>query len=154
MRMLEDKRGQMRVVEVILASFVLAAAVTFINVFVVTPRSSTYEVGDLEKLGYNILHNLDEQRLLSRFVYNQTEWTANLTNALRVSLPPSIYYDLTIRDLNGNVLNQNVPIRYGDSSVFSKSNSTASVTYAIVGYTSRVEAQYDPRILVLLMVRG
>jgi len=153
MNRLKDRRGQMRIVEVILASFVLLGALAFVNVFVTTPRSAIYEVGDLEKLGYNVLHNLDEQRLLARFVYNEPEWTANFTNALRVSLPTGVFFDLTIRSINGVVLNRNVPIRYGDLGVFSNSNATSSVTYTVTGYTYASQATYDPRILLLLLVR-
>ncbi len=153
MNRLKNRSGQMRVLEVILASFVLLGALAFVNVFITTPRSAIYEVGDLEKLGYNVLHNLDEQRLLTRFVYNQSEWAANFTNALRVSLPTGVFFDLTIRYPNGTVLNRNVPIRYGDSGVFSNSNATSSVTYMVTGYTSASQASYDPRVLLLLLVR-
>ncbi len=154
MRMMKNKKGQMRVVETILASFVLVGALTFINIFAVAPKSSTYEVGDLEKLGYNALHNLDEQRVLSRFVYNPTEWPGNFTSALRVCLPPDVYFDLTIYYLNGTALNRNIPIRYGDLKVFANSNSTASVTYTVIGYTTGTESKYDPRVLMLSLVRG
>jgi len=154
MRIRKNNRGQMRVVETILASFVLVGALAFLNIFAVNPRSATYEVGDLEKLGYNVLHNLDEQRLLGRLVYNSAEWSANFTNAIRVCLPSIVYFDLTIRCLNGSVLNGNVPIRYGDARVFSNSNATASVTYTLIGYSTNAQANYNPRVLVLLLVRG
>jgi len=150
MKILKNTSGQMRVIESILASFIIVSAITFVNTFAVTPQSSTYEVGDLEKLGHNALHNLDEQRLLSRFVYNQSEWSTNFTVALRISLPSDVYFDLKIYNLNDNLLNSNVPIRYGDSEVFSSSGSVASVTYSIAGY----QAKYEPRTLILLLVRG
>lgn len=153
MNMFKNRSGQMRVLEVILASFVLLGALAFVNVFVTTPRSATYEVDDLQKLGYNVLHNLDEQRLLTRFVYDQSEWAANFTNALRVSLPTGVFFDLTVRDPNGTILNPNVPIRYGDLGVFTNSNATSSVTYMVTGYTSASQATYDPRVLLLLLVR-
>jgi len=153
MNRLKNRSGQMRVLEVILASFVLLGALAFVNVFVSTPRSAVYEVDDLEKLGYNVLHNLDEQRLLARFVYVQAEWASNFTNALRVSLPTGVFFDLTIHDRNGIVLNRDVPIRYGDLGVFSNSNATSSVTYMVTGYTSVSQATYDPRVLLLLLVR-
>lgn len=150
MKIFGNTNGQMRVVESILASFIIIFAITFVNTFAVTPRSSTYEVGDLEKLGQNALHNLDEQRLLSRFVYNQSEWSTNFTAALRISLPSDVYFDLKICDLNGSLLNSNVSIRYGDPEVFNNSGSVASVTYGIVGYSMK----YEPRTLILLLVRG
>jgi hypothetical protein len=142
-----DKKGQMRIIEALLASFVILFAITFVNIFAVTPSSSTYETGELEKVGYNVLHDLDEQNLLSRFVFNQ-EWT-NLTAALMVSLPPDVYFNLTVYDLEGDVINT-VPIRYGSSQVFSESAHVASVTYILPGY----QTSYNPRILILQLVRG
>jgi len=159
MKILGNTNGQMRVVESILASFIIVSAITFVNAFAVTPQSSTYEVGDLEKLGHNALHNLDEQRLLSRFVYNQSEWSTNFTVALRISLPSDVYFDLKIYDLNGSLLNSNVPVRYGDLKVFNDSDSVASVTYCIAGYSrfdpaTGSQVKYEPRTLILLLVRG
>lgn len=142
-----DKRGQMRIIEALLASFVILFAITFINIFAMTPSSATYEAVELEKVGYNVLHDLDEQNLLPRFVFNQ-EW-ANLTAALMVSLPPDVYFNLTVYDLEGNIINS-VPIRYGSSRVFSESAYVSSVTYILPGY----QANYNPRTLILQLVRG
>jgi hypothetical protein len=147
MRKAGKKKGQMRIIEALLASFVILFAITFINIFAMTPSSPTYETGELEKIGYNVLHDLDEQNLLPRFVYNQ-EW-ANLTAALMVSLPTDVYYNLTVYDIEGNKINT-VPIRYGSFQVFSESTNVASVTYIVPGY----QANYNPRILVLQLVRG
>ena len=159
MKSFRNTNGQMRVVESLLASFIIVFAISFVNTFAVTPRSSTYEVGDLEKLGHNALHNLDEQRLLSRFVYNQSEWSTNFTAALRISLPSDVYFDLKIYDLDGSLLNSNVPIRYGVLEVFDNSGSVASVTYCIAGYSrfdpaTGSQVKYEPRTLILLLVRG
>jgi hypothetical protein len=66
-----------------------------------------------------------------------------------VSLPADVYYNLTVYDLDGNVVNS-IPIRYGSSQVFSDSSNVASVTYILPGY----QAIYNPRILVLQLVRG
>jgi hypothetical protein len=142
-----EKKGQMRIIEALLASFVILFAITFINIFATTPLSQTYETIELEKVGYNVLHDLDEQNLLSRFVFNQ-EWT-NLTAALMVSLPPDVYFNLTVYDLEGSRINS-VPIRYGSSQVFSESTWVASVTYVLPGY----QTNYNPRILILQLVRG
>ena len=137
----------MRVVEALLASLVILVAITFINVFAVTPLSPTYEASELEKVGYNVLHDLDEQGLLRRFVYNQ-EWE-NLTAALMVALPPDVYFDLTVYYLNDTVVNEGVLIRYGDPNIFETSGSAASVSYIVPGY----QTNYDPKILVLQLVR-
>jgi len=136
----------MRLVEALLASFIIMFAITFLNVFAVTPLSPTYEPSNLEKMGNNVLHDLDEKRLLGRFIYDE-DW-GTLTIALMVSLPPEIYFDLTVYYLNGTVAN-NEAIRYGTSEVFENSSYIASVTYIVPGY----QTDYDPRFLVLQLVR-
>ncbi len=143
---LNNKKGQMRVIETLLASFIFISALTFINIFAVLPSSPKYEASDLEKMGHNALHDLDEKRLLSRFVYNQTEWE-DLRLALTIFLPPDVYFNLTIYDVD---YNRDVSIFYGTEEAFKGSNPTASVIYIIPGHQS----QYDPRILVLQLVRG
>ena len=149
MRAMRNTKGQMRVIETLLASFIFISALTFVNTFAVLPSSPKYEISDLEKMGHNVLHDLDEQRLLGRFVYNQTEWE-DLGLALTIFLPLDVYFNLTIYNVDYHVINRDVPICYGAEEAFKASNSTVSVTYMISGYQS----QYDPRILVLQLVRG
>jgi len=159
MRKTRNRKGQMRIIEAILASFVIFFAVVFINTFAVTPSSPTYETSELEKLGHNVLHDLDDQRLLARFVYNE-EWK-NLTAALTVCLPPDVYFNLTIYELKVDVsevklvvVNDNAPIYYGNPKVFETASSVASVTYILPGISNQYQANYDPRILILQLVRG
>ena len=150
MRKIRNTKAQMRVIETILSSFIIVSALTFVNIFAVLPSSPKYETSDLEKVGHNVLHDLDEQGLLSRFVYNSTEW-GELTLVLMILFPPDVYFDLTIYDVQDTVINREFPIRYGSPlGVFAASNSTASVLYIIPGH----QAEYDPRILVLQLVRG
>ena len=148
MKMTNGNKGQMRVVETILASFVIVAALAFANAFAITPPSPRYETSDLERLGYNVLHNLDEQGLLTRFVYDR-DWSS-LEAALRVSLPVDICFNLTVYTVDGDVENQGAPIVYGESDIFASSSLAASVTYVL----SCSGVDYDPRILVLQLVRG
>jgi len=143
----KSTRGQMRLVEAALATFIIMLAVTVLIVFAATPFSPKYETSDLEKIGNNVLHDMDEKRLLCRFVYTE-DWET-LTIALMVTLPPDIYFDLAVYDLDFNRVND-APIRYGDVEVFETSSYVASVTYVVPGY----EAEYDPRVLVLQLVRG
>ena len=146
MRKRRNTKGQIRVIETILAALVIVFALAFVNIFAVTPYSTRYETSDLEKLGHNVLHDLDEKRLLTRFVYKQ-EWE-NLTAALTVTLPTDVYFNLTVFRLDGTVVND-MQISYGEPGVFSTSNMTASVQYIIPGY----QTNYDPRILRLELVR-
>jgi len=142
-----NRRGQMRVVEAIMASLIIVLAVAFLDLFAVTPVSPKYESSELEKIGYNVLHDLDEEELLARFVSN-AEWM-NLTAVLAASLPTDVYFNLTVYDTAGKVVN-NQPIRYGTSYVFSNATYVASVTYVVPGY----QLVYRPRVLVLQLVRG
>jgi hypothetical protein len=142
MKMKDARKGQMRIIETLLASFVIVAALAFMNTMAMNPPSSRYETSDLEKLGYNVLHNLNEQGVLVRYVYDR-EWN-NLEAALRVSLPTDVYFNLTVIDREGYVEGS---IIYGGTNVFA-SSSTGSVVYVLSG-----SDDYDPRILVLELVR-
>ncbi len=155
----------MRVIEVIIALFIIVAALTFANLLSITPSSPSFKATELQKLGYNVLHDLDQQNLLPRFVYCG-EWE-NLTAALRVTLPLDVYFQLTVYKmeptptdggLNNNyvVVNSGAQdeIRYGESSAFSSSTDVASVTYGLVGYPTPTESTYSPRVLILQLTRG
>lgn len=146
-RFVRGRRGQTRVIEAIMAILIIVFAIAFINLFAVTPVSPKYESGELEKIGYNVLHDLDMERLLARFVGN-AEWV-NLTAALAASLPTDVYFNLTVYDVSGGVVNTQ-PIGYGASRVFTNSTYVASVTYVVPGY----QLVYKPRVLVLQLVRG
>jgi hypothetical protein len=50
MRMRNGGEGQMRIIETILSSFVIIAALAFMNTMAINPPSLRYEAGDLEKL--------------------------------------------------------------------------------------------------------
>ena len=140
-------KGQMRVVESIMAILIVISAVTFLYYFASAPSSQARDASELEKIGHNILHDIDEQGLLARYVY-RSEW-GNLTSALAVSLPINVYFSLSIYDMNNNPVNHPL-IQYGDQQVFSSSAAVASVTYIVPGY----QTNYNPRILVLKLVNG
>jgi len=146
-RIVKNSKGQMRVIEAIMAALIVVSAIVFLYTFAATPSGKTYEASELEKIGSNILHDIDEQRLLSRFVYNG-EW-ANLTAALVVSVPNDVYFNLTVYDINGNAIGHPL-IQYGNSQMFISSKAVASVTYILSGYQSN----YSPRVVVLKLVRA
>jgi len=148
--------GQVRVVEVIIASFIIVVALSFVSFFAVNPESSNYEPAELEKLGYSVLLDLDRQLVLPSYTYG-AEWS-NLTAAIRVCLPVNVYFNLTVCCLNGTEVN-NVRISNGENSVFASSTSIASVTYGLAGFSEKISAtqyntNYDPRILILQLVRA
>jgi len=150
MNFINNNKGQVRLIETIISAFVILSAITFVNVYSVLPSSQEYETSDLEKMGHNILHDLDEHGILEQFVYGTENDRENLMPALMVFFPPDLYFDLTIYDTQGTLINQNSPIRFGESKIFEESNSTVSVSYILPG--NKVE--YDQRILILQLVRG
>jgi hypothetical protein len=157
MRNIKNSKGQVRVIEVILASFIIIAAISFVNIFAVNPATASYEVDDLEKMGYSALHDLDQQGLLAPLLYNQ-EW-GELRAVLKLTLPVDVYFTLTAYGVDGSKLNANAPIIYGDPSVFETSKNIASIQYSLVGYQEQngvgdFEAKYNPQILWLQLSRG
>lgn len=142
MKKSDARKGQMRVIETILASFVIVAAIAFMNTMAINPPSPRYASSDLEKTGYNVLNTLNEQGLLSRYIYDR-EWNA-LEAALRVSLPGDVYFNLTIVDGEGY---QEASIFYGGDNVFVTSPA-GSLIYVLSGADD-----YDLRILSLQLVR-
>jgi len=155
MTMKNRNKGQIRVLETILASFIIMVALTFVNIFATTPSSPKYEATELQKVAYNVLHDLDEQGLLPRFVY-KGEWE-NLRAALRVTLPSDVYFNMTVYDLHNTRLDD-ATIFYGDSQMFSTSKNIASITYGLVGSATKIgaayQAIYEPRIVILQLTRG
>jgi len=141
----------MRAIEVFLASFIIVIAISFASFMASVPVTQKYESTELVKIGYNALHDLDEMGLLARYIYNE-EWT-NLTMALRVILPNNVHFNLKVYYLNGSRVSH-PPILYGNQEIFENSNYVSSVTYAVVGYPTKINATYylvvyDPRIIVL-----
>jgi hypothetical protein len=143
----------MRVVEVILASFIIVGAMSFVNFLAVSPKSPGYEVTDLEKLGYSALIDLDQQGVLVPLVYEQ-RWS-DLRTILRITIPNDVYFNLKIYTLSGLNLGSTLnsapdsQILYGDLAIFSDAKNIASITYTLAG-----ETDYDPRVLVLQLSRG
>lgn len=151
-----NKKAQLRIIETILASLIVVAALTFANLYVIAPTSPKYASDELQKLGYNVLQDLYDQDLLARFVY-QNEWD-NLESALRVTLPRDVYFNLTVYDLDYQKVNDG-PILYGSPEAFSSSKNVAAVTYGLTGYPSKVnstsyQAVYSPRMIILQLSRG
>ncbi len=160
MRNLKNTKGQMRVIETILAAIIIVAALSFVGIFAVSPTSPGYELTDLEKMGYSALHDLDQQGILESLVYDQKY--SDLRTVLKITIPVDVYFNLTICKLNGanlEKLNGDTQIIYGDSATFSNAKNIASVSYSLLGTkynpdTGNYEANYDPRILVLQITRG
>jgi len=147
------KKGQMRVIETILASLVIMVSLTFANNMLISPYSPRYEAMELEKLGYNVLHNLETRGILTRYVYdsNVARGQSLLKSALMVTLPPDVYFNLTIYrlDESGQLYIEGQHIVYGDPETFKSPSQVSTVTYILASSGE----YYDPRILVLQLSR-
>lgn len=153
MMRLKNTKGQMRVIETILSSFIIIAALSFVSIFSVNPASPSYEMADLEKTGYSALHDLDQQGLLIPLVYNQ-KWI-DLRSILKITMPNDVYFNLTIYNSSGLKIGSRLnsgpdsQILHGDYATFSGAKNIAAITYCLIG-----ETEYDPRILILQLTRG
>ena len=148
---MKNNKGQMRIIETILAAVIIVAALSFVNFFSINPRAAAYEVKDLEKMGYSVLNDLDQQGILVQEVY-QSKW-ADLKAALRLTLPVDVYYNMTVYKLRETSLikvDDNSMV-YGDLMTFSDAKNVASVSYSLVGTP---ESGYESRLLVLQITRG
>lgn len=143
---IKNKKGQMRIIETILASFVIVVALSFVSFFAIVPTSPKYEVADLERMGLSALHDLDQNGLLTRFIYNG-EWK-NITAALGVMLPVNICFNMTVYNLDGGKVNTELIFR-GNTETFMTSRNVVSITYVLVGYGTT----YKPRIIILQLAR-
>ncbi len=156
MRTRMNKKGQMRIIEVIFASLIVVFALSFVGIFAAVPASTTYEVTNLEKMGYSLLQDLDQNGLLAKFVYIE-DWES-IRAALSVSLPLDVYFKLTIYDWGRTKVYGT--ISYSPLGTFETSKNVASVAYSLVGYPIIVgginsyQATYNPRILILQLARG
>lgn len=147
----------MRVIEVIVASFIIISALSFVTIFAATPTSPRIETSDLEKMGYSALLDLDHQGLLAPLVYNQNTnpilWSSDLRTLLKITLPVDVYFNLTVYNIGEYgawVRISHEGIVYGDETTFGFSKNIASVSYLLSGYKNG----YDPRILLLQLTRG
>ncbi|MCW4053728.1 MAG: hypothetical protein NWE84_02250 [Candidatus Bathyarchaeota archaeon] len=156
-QILRNRRGQMRVVETILASFIIVAALSFVGIFAVSPTSPSYEITDLEKMAYSALHDLDQQGLLAPAVYSHS-WS-DLRTILRLTMPNDVYFNLTICKVDGSPIYSGSQILYGDLNTFSQARNVVSISYCLVGVpkfnaNGVYDADYDPLILVFTVTRG
>jgi len=147
---MKNNKGQMRVIETILAALIIVSALAFVNFFSINPKAAAFEAKDLEKMGYSVLADLDQQGILVSKVYQPSEW-GDLKTVLRLTLPVDVYFNLTICKLHEDSLYKVTSIVYGDLTTFSDAKNVASVSYSLVGTS---EYGYEPRLLMLQITRG
>jgi len=118
LKLLEDKKGVVRVIEAFLASMLLMSCLAMI------PAQPNLQdsTGNLASTAQNTLLSLDSNGHLATLVDNR-DWTA-LKNSIESALPLTVWFNLTVFNENMNVLND-FPICNGGA----VSNSIVSVHY-------------------------
>jgi hypothetical protein len=99
-RLFKDNRGQIRVIEAFFAS------VLIFSVLALAPASrNNTNTGNqaLTSMGQQTLLTLDGNGYLSKLIDNR-DWTT-LRDCIQSAFPPTVWYNLTVTDEKGNVLN-------------------------------------------------
>ena len=99
MRLISNKKGQVRVIEAFFASMLLLSCLTLIPTQA-TPKSSAVNLGWKAE---NVLLSLDSDGHLAQLVDNH-DWAA-LGKNVESALPLTTWFNLTVYDKNLNSLN-------------------------------------------------
>jgi len=124
-RLLKDKKGQIRIIEAFFASILLLSSLTLIPATQNNSNDSTI----LASTGRNVLMSLDSNGYLASLVSNQS-WI-NLKSSIQSSLSPMVWFNLTVFDENMTCIND-VPICSGSA----VSDRIVSVDYMCAGTSS------------------
>ena len=99
MRLLKDKKGQVRIIEAFFATILLMSCLTLIPALKSSPDSS----GNLISKAQNVLLSLDNNGQLANLVDNQN-WMA-LKDCLESALPLTTWFNLTVFNQNMTCIN-------------------------------------------------
>jgi hypothetical protein len=105
--LMKNRRGQMRILEAVLACTLLLAGHYMIS----HSRFSTHSSRnlDLENLGLNILNTLEDQELILSREGNSDSWETSLKELIEALIPPDIIYRVSIESLvTGESIAENV----------------------------------------------
>lgn len=100
MRLINDKKGQVRVIEAFFASVLLLSCLTLVPAQTGLKGASD----DLSSTAENVLLSLDSNGKLGLMV-DSTDWSG-LKNYVESTLPLTVWFNLTVFDKDMNVLNE------------------------------------------------
>jgi hypothetical protein len=103
LRLINDKKGQVRVIEAFFASVLLLSCLTLVPAQTDLKASSD----NLSSTAENILLSLDSNGKMGLLV-DSADWST-LKSCVEATLPLTVWFNLTVFDNNMNVLN-NFPI--------------------------------------------
>ena len=107
MRLLKDKKGQIRTIEAFFAAILLLSSLTLIPM---AKEHSSDPTEVLSSTAYNILISLDSNGELARLIDNES-WI-NLKNCIQSALSPMLWFNLTVFDESMTRVND-IPITSG-----------------------------------------
>jgi hypothetical protein len=125
LKLLEDKKGVVRVIEAFLASMLLMSCLAMIP----AQPSLQDSTGNLASTAQNVLLSLDSNGHLATLVDNR-DWP-DLKNSIESALPLTVWFNLTVFDKNMHVLND-FPICNSGA----VSNNVVSVDYVCASQNS------------------
>ena len=125
MRLISNKKGQVRVIEAFFASLLLLSCLTLIPAQT-NPKNSS---SDIAWKAHNVLQTLDSSGHLASLVDNH-DWAA-LGAVVESALPLTTWFNLTVYDKDMNVLNP-FPISNGGA----VNDKIISVNYICVSQNS------------------
>lgn len=114
-RRMLGRRGQVRLIELVIAVFMVVAVIVMVMHFT-RPLRSVYlrEVSDLRRLSYNLLQNLADAGAFDRVVAGafsgDATWEGRMRMLISSSLPPGVVFYMEVYsiivDENGSVRTQ------------------------------------------------
>jgi len=125
LKLVEDKKGVVRVIEAFLASMLLMSCLAMIP----AQPSFSDSAGNLAVTAQNVLLSLNSNGHLATLVDNR-DWT-DLRSSIESALPLTVWFNLTVFDENMRVLN-GFPICNGGA----VSNSIVSIDYVCASKNS------------------
>jgi len=126
LRLLKDKRGQVRTIEAFFASMLLLSSLTLIPA---AQNNSADSSEILASTAHNVLLSLDGNGYLASLISNQS-WM-QLKSSIQSSLSPMAWFNLTVFDENMTCIND-IPICSGSA----VSDRIVAVDYVCAGVSS------------------
>ncbi|MEM2848854.1 MAG: hypothetical protein QXI36_01090 [Candidatus Bathyarchaeia archaeon] len=163
MKLIKARRGIMRVIEALFASIIILVAVVASNQLIVFPNPFTSRTrSDLEKLGYNLMFRLAQDKTLESLILDLTTrnvrsgWENDATILLSGLLPVGVYFNLTVYKLSDGESPDRLngqPVTNAESEeVFLKGGDVVAIIYT---YTTKMENDETVTLLFYLtLTRG
>ncbi|MFB3890223.1 MAG: hypothetical protein ACE14S_12095 [Candidatus Bathyarchaeia archaeon] len=102
MRLLRDKKGQIRTIEAFFAAVLLLSSLTIIPAVQRTPND-TAASGTLSPMASNVLASLDSNGRLGDLIDN-SDWMT-LRSSIQACVPPTVWFNVSVFDENMTILN-------------------------------------------------